>query len=313
MRASSRRSPFNLLSKLVLGIGILVAIGLPSSIVDAKGGSIIIPNSSLQRTVVSSTTTTTTPTTKKHQHGGLVDLKKNQKVIDLSTSSATASALDQRGGGNTDRKDAITGAIILTLIERVVNKILTSNGIKFPSMLGGCIALFFVMILADLVRPGLGGSIYSTLNPGSVFLAKWLPVFFVPGLAMLPLAPSVGSGLEVRWKVSVLFPSFSHLPHDAKNSSLKITPFFWLTRHFPYSVFFFKLSLFINFNFSKLLVRIDCESSFRCRTWFSLHVDDCRVHCLIPTKGRWCQCENHSHQKDEGSKVEKKVFIRYGK
>jgi len=29
-------------------------------------------------------------------------------------------------------------------------------------------------------------------------LTKWIAVFFVPGLAMLPLAPSMGNSLEVR-------------------------------------------------------------------------------------------------------------------
>ena len=72
-----------------------------------------------------------------------------------------------------------------------------AKGVKFPSMLGGCAALLFFLLLADLISPGLGELIFSSLSPGSALLAKWLPVFFVPGLAMLPLAPSVGNGLEV--------------------------------------------------------------------------------------------------------------------
>jgi hypothetical protein len=95
------------------------------------------------------------------------------------------------------QKDAITGAVIMTLIERGINKIFVANGVKFPSQLGGCIALFFFLLLADVVSPGLGESIFTSLTPGSALLGKWLPVFFVPGLAMLPLAPSVGSGVEV--------------------------------------------------------------------------------------------------------------------
>lgn len=106
-------------------------------------------------------------------------------------------ALAQRGGDGAGQKDAITGAIILTLIERGINKLFVAKGVKFPSMLGGCAALLFFLLLADLISPGLGELIFSSLSPGSALLAKWLPVFFVPGLAMLPLAPSVGNGLEV--------------------------------------------------------------------------------------------------------------------
>jgi hypothetical protein len=102
----------------------------------------------------------------------------------------------QRGGSSAP-KDAITGAIIMACIERGINKLFQQQGIKFPSQLGGCIALFFTLLIAQGVSPGLGDNILDFLNPGSVLLAKWFPAFFVPGLAMLPLAPAVGNGLEV--------------------------------------------------------------------------------------------------------------------
>jgi hypothetical protein len=107
-------------------------------------------------------------------------------------------ALSQRGGGESAKQsDAVTGAVIMALIERGINKLFVTKGIKFPSALAGCIALFFSLLLADGVSPGLGESMFVRLTPGSVLLAKWLPAFFVPGLAMLPLAPSVGSAMEV--------------------------------------------------------------------------------------------------------------------
>jgi hypothetical protein len=103
----------------------------------------------------------------------------------------------QRGGNSAIPKDAITGAIILACIERGTNKLFQQQGITFPSQLGGCIALFLTLLIAQGVSPGLGDTILDLLNPGSALLAKWLPAFFVPGLAMLPLAPTVGNGLEV--------------------------------------------------------------------------------------------------------------------
>jgi hypothetical protein len=53
------------------------------------------------------------------------------------------------------------------------------------------------MILAEIVKPGVGDSVFSYLSPGAGLLARWIAVFFVPGLAMLPNAPSMGSALEV--------------------------------------------------------------------------------------------------------------------
>lgn len=93
--------------------------------------------------------------------------------------------------------DAVTGTIVLTLIERIVNKFFVQYGVKFPAQLGGCGLLFAFLVIADAVIPGFGNSIFEYLTPGTTLLTKWLAVFFVPGLAMLPLAPSVGSGLEV--------------------------------------------------------------------------------------------------------------------
>lgn len=106
-------------------------------------------------------------------------------------------ALIGQRGGDSSQKDAITGAIVMTLIERATNRVLKSLGSTFPSQLGGCIGLLFFMLSAEAVVPGLGDSIFASLSPGAALLAKWLPVFFVPGLAMLPLAPSVGSSFEV--------------------------------------------------------------------------------------------------------------------
>lgn len=53
------------------------------------------------------------------------------------------------------------------------------------------------MIIAEGIIPGVGNAVFEYLTPGANLLAKWLPVFFVPGLAMLPLAPSMGSPLEI--------------------------------------------------------------------------------------------------------------------
>jgi putative effector of murein hydrolase len=46
------------------------------------------------------------------------------------------------------------------------------------------------------------------LSPGQAWLSKLLPVFFVPGLAMLPVAPSVGSLVEVLKYLSIIIVGF---------------------------------------------------------------------------------------------------------
>eukprot|EP00529_Nitzschia_sp_RCC80_P000911 CAMPEP_0113452170 /NCGR_PEP_ID=MMETSP0014_2-20120614/6711_1 /TAXON_ID=2857 /ORGANISM="Nitzschia sp." /LENGTH=545 /DNA_ID=CAMNT_0000343539 /DNA_START=178 /DNA_END=1815 /DNA_ORIENTATION=- /assembly_acc=CAM_ASM_000159 len=88
---------------------------------------------------------------------------------------------------------AVAGAVVMAGIEQAVKKIFVSKGITFPAQLASCL----ILLAALLVSGSVGQSVYEWLTPGTHLLTKWLPVFFVPGLAMLPLAPSVGSGVEV--------------------------------------------------------------------------------------------------------------------
>jgi len=74
--------------------------------------------------------------------------------------------------------------------------------------LGGCCILFIVLLLANAVKPGLGDAVFTSLSPGAGLLAKWLPVFFVPGLAMLPNAPSMGSAVEILKVLAVVVLGF---------------------------------------------------------------------------------------------------------
>lgn len=119
-------------------------------------------------------------------------------------------AADLRGGASdAPTVKAFQGVVAMACIEAAVKRLLEIASIKFPSQLGGCIALFVVSLLLQFVSPGTGDSIYEFLLPGANLLAKWLPAFFVPGLAMLPLAPSVGSSLEVSRKYRV-YSCFGH-------------------------------------------------------------------------------------------------------
>mmetsp|Transcript_28933 Transcript_28933/g.78387 ORF Transcript_28933/g.78387 Transcript_28933/m.78387 type:complete len:511 (+) Transcript_28933:226-1758(+) len=124
---------------------------------------------------------------KHHAAAAVVESTPRGGKVDAAPASSKPAILD----------DAVTGTVVLTIIERIVNKFFVDAGIKFPAQLGGCGILFAFLVLADAIAPGKGNAMFEYLTPGTTLLTKWLPVFFVPGLAMLPLAPSVGSGMEV--------------------------------------------------------------------------------------------------------------------
>lgn len=107
-------------------------------------------------------------------------------------------ALSTTGGSMSVQDKAVAGASGLFLFDTIVRKTFRAQNINFPAQLGGCIILFTFLLLSEAVAPGVGDGLFQALAPGAALLTKWLPVFFVPGLAMLPLAPSIGSALDVR-------------------------------------------------------------------------------------------------------------------
>ena len=122
-------------------------------------------------------------------------------------------ALSLRGGEGSTNADVpkaneLTGAAFFTVLQVLLNKAFVSKGIKFPAMLGCTILVFTFLVLAEIIAPGLGQHGFELLTPGANVLTKWLPVMFVPGLAMLPLAPSIGSPLDALKVLSMIVVGF---------------------------------------------------------------------------------------------------------
>jgi len=144
-------------------------------------------------------------------------LSKNEvlnKVTPLPSDACDQSiALSLRGGGGSTNVDVpkaneLTGAAFFTVLQVLLNQVFVSKGIKFPAMLGCTILVFTVLVLAEIAFPGLGQHGFELLTPGANVLTKWLPVMFVPGLAMLPLAPSIGSPLDALKVLSMIVLGF---------------------------------------------------------------------------------------------------------
>lgn len=76
------------------------------------------------------------------------------------------------------------------------------------------------------VKPELGDGLYDLLSPGSLVLAKWLPVFFVPSLVTLPLAPSLGSTAELLKVAFVIISGFYFTLFSTANSILQVRKLF---------------------------------------------------------------------------------------
>jgi hypothetical protein len=116
-------------------------------------------------------------------------------------SQSSQKSLSVRGGVANTYPNAILGAAVFAVIENGVKRTLKAADLNFPAQLASCILVFAFLLLTEAVSPELANGMFSALTPGAGILAKWLPVFFVPALVMLPLSPSIGSSFEVRNRI----------------------------------------------------------------------------------------------------------------
>lgn len=119
-------------------------------------------------------------------------------VAEKEASLSSQKSLSVRGGVANTYSNAVLGAAVFAVIENGVKRTLKAADLNFPAQLASCIFVFAFLLLTEAVSPELANGIFSALTPGAGILAKWLPVFFVPALVMLPLSPSIGSSFEVR-------------------------------------------------------------------------------------------------------------------
>ncbi len=124
----------------------------------------------------------------------------HRKKLSQSPFVASTSFHVSRGGASIwtpQTNKELAGALVFVILDKLFRSAFNAKKITFPSPAGGCIITLASLILAESLKPGSGEMVFQALSPGAAWLAKWLPVFFVPGLAGLPLAPSLGSSLEV--------------------------------------------------------------------------------------------------------------------
>ncbi|KAL9177403.1 hypothetical protein ABFS82_01G055900 [Erythranthe guttata] len=72
--------------------------------------------------------------------------------------------------------------------------------IKFPSALFGMFCIFTILMVLDSTVPAAATSVMNFFQPAFLFIQRWLPLFYVPSLVVLPLAVKdipAASGLKI--------------------------------------------------------------------------------------------------------------------
>ncbi|GBF88340.1 plastidal glycolate glycerate translocator, chloroplastic [Raphidocelis subcapitata] len=89
----------------------------------------------------------------------------------------------------------------LFYLDQTIKGALVSAGIKFPSALAG---MFGVFALLCLVGDKSAGKILGIYGPALNWIARWLPLFYVPALVTLPLALTGIPGGDLARIVGIL-------------------------------------------------------------------------------------------------------------
>ena len=95
-------------------------------------------------------------------------------------------------------------AVALIAMDVGLAKQFALRGIAFPSALAGMMGIFATLVVTDLASPRLSNKMLASLAPGAELFTKWLPLFFVPSLVVLPLqAPPAPADLSRLLAITV--------------------------------------------------------------------------------------------------------------
>ncbi|KAA8525708.1 hypothetical protein F0562_007563 [Nyssa sinensis] len=77
---------------------------------------------------------------------------------------------------------------IILAVDKYLKKAFVAAAIKFPSALFGMFCIFTILVILDSTVPAMATSLMNFFQPALLFIQRWLPLFYVPSLVVLPLA-----------------------------------------------------------------------------------------------------------------------------
>ncbi|KAJ8774223.1 hypothetical protein K2173_009654 [Erythroxylum novogranatense] len=89
---------------------------------------------------------------------------------------------------------------IILAMDILLKKAFVAAAIKFPSALFGMFCIFSVLMVLDTTIPAAATSLMNFFEPALLFIQRWLPLFYVPSLVILPLSVKdipAASGIKI--------------------------------------------------------------------------------------------------------------------
>ncbi|KAH9623138.1 hypothetical protein KSS87_006468 [Heliosperma pusillum] len=77
---------------------------------------------------------------------------------------------------------------IILAMDKLLKKAFVEASIQFPSALFGMFCTFSILVILDSIVPSAASGLMNFFEPAILFIQRWLPLFYVPSLVILPLA-----------------------------------------------------------------------------------------------------------------------------
>ncbi|MBA0817752.1 hypothetical protein Gohar_019387 [Gossypium harknessii] len=97
---------------------------------------------------------------------------------------------------------------IVLAMDKFLKQVFVAAAIKFPSALFGMFCIFSVLVILDTTIPAAATSLMNFFEPALMFIQRWLPLFYVPALVVLPLSVRdipAASGLKICFIIGFTF------------------------------------------------------------------------------------------------------------
>ncbi|KAK8578989.1 hypothetical protein V6N13_142227 [Hibiscus sabdariffa] len=153
------------------------------------------------------------PAPAPHKSSSVLGPKSNfLQMVPSETSSnrevlLKASASDSSNSSTSTLSQKVLGVLhlvvslgIVLAMDNLLKKAFVAAAIKFPSALFGMFCIFSVLVILDTTIPAAATSLMNFFEPALMFIQRWLPLFYVPALVVLPLSVRdipAASGLKI--------------------------------------------------------------------------------------------------------------------
>lgn len=103
-------------------------------------------------------------------------------------------------------------------LDKYLKSMFLANAIRFPSALFGMLSLFLLLTTLSAVSTGAANKVEAFFSPAILFIQRWLPLFYVPSLVVVPLAVKgipasegvkIGAILFGGWMASLLVAGYT--------------------------------------------------------------------------------------------------------